>query len=60
GRKRNFTHSKSDEAKRHDNHAPKEQQQRSHAPRKNKLHTVYRQPKEQAFEERKTNQPGAT
>jgi hypothetical protein len=26
GRKINFTHSKSDEAKRHDNHAPKEQQ----------------------------------
>jgi hypothetical protein len=26
GRKRSFTHSKSDEAKRHDNHALKEQQ----------------------------------
>jgi hypothetical protein len=31
---------KSDEAKRHDNHALKEQQQRSDAPRKNALHCV--------------------
>jgi len=34
GRKINFTHSKSDEAKAHDNHALKEQQQRKYAPRK--------------------------
>ncbi|WP_287718438.1 hypothetical protein, partial [Microcystis sp. M017S1] len=34
GRKRNFTHSKNNEAKRHDNHALKEQQQWSDAPRK--------------------------
>jgi hypothetical protein len=34
GRKINFTHSNNDEAKRHDNHALKEQQQWSGAPRK--------------------------
>jgi hypothetical protein len=40
GRKINFTHSKSDEAKRYDNHTQKEQQQWSDAPRKNKLRRV--------------------
>jgi hypothetical protein len=40
GKKRSFTHSKSDEAKRHDSYAQKEQQQWSDAPRKNKLHRV--------------------
>ncbi|WP_287718468.1 hypothetical protein, partial [Microcystis sp. M017S1] len=34
GRKRNFTHSKSDKAKAHDNHALKEQQQGRREPRK--------------------------
>ncbi|MCA2935062.1 MAG: hypothetical protein IM445_09955 [Microcystis sp. M015S1] len=53
-------HGKSDEAKRHDSYALKEQQQASDAPRKKHAAPCTEKPKEQTREERKTNKPAAT